>query len=291
MVKKALAIDIGGTKIFSALIDETGKIIGEVRKNSTPGDLVGIIKILREIITQDEGFIDVVAISTAGAVNLENNAVISATGNLPEGYRTIDFPMLSKRPVFVENDANCAAWAEYKIGASKNLDNNITLTFGTGVGGGIIVNGKLMKGKSGSAGEMHFKMALDEKRKCTCGAYDCFEIYTSGKGLILTAKDILGKDLTTYEIIEGYKGGYPKFDEIMTTWRKNIAKGIVGLCNIFDPDCVVLSGSLAQFIETEPIQNYVNNEISTMPTKIFHASAGNYSGMIGAALLALEKFK
>jgi len=72
MVKKALAIDIGGTKIFSALIDETGKIIGEVRKNSTPGDLVGIIKILREIITQDEGFIDVVAISTAGAVNLEN---------------------------------------------------------------------------------------------------------------------------------------------------------------------------------------------------------------------------
>ncbi len=291
MTKKALALDIGGTKIYSAIVDEFGKIIGDILKYSTPKDLVGILKILKEIIEKDEMWTDTIAIATAGAVNNENSNVISSTGNLPEGYRTIDFKMLSRRPVFVENDANCAAWAEYKTGSAKGFKNSITLTFGTGVGGGIIVDGKLLKGKSGGAGEMHFKMSLDKKRKCTCGSYDCFEIYASGRGLELTAQELLGKNLTTYQIIEGYNGGFEGFDEVITTWRKNIAIGILGLSNIFDPDCVILSGSMAQFLETEPIQNYVNSETCTSPIRVFQATAGNFSGMIGAALLALEKLK
>lgn len=290
-MSKALGIDIGGTKIYSCVIDENGKILGEISKNKTPKSLNEIVETLKEIIKNKENEIDIVGISTAGAVNLEHNKVISATGNLPSGYRTIDFKSLSSKPVYVENDANCAAWAEYQIGAAKDKENNITITLGTGVGGGIIVNGKLMKGKSGSAGEMHFKMCLDEKRKCTCGAFDCYEIYASGRGLELTAKDILGLELTTYEIIEGYNLKKPNYDKVLSTWKKNIAQGLVGLCNIFDPDCVVLSGSLAQFVEVEPIEEYVNNEISTMPTKIYHAKAGNYSGMIGAGLLALSSLK
>ena len=286
MSKCALGIDIGGTKIYSAIINEKGEILSEISKHKTPKTLEEIISTLKDVIAQDEDKVDVVAISTAGAVNLEHNKVISATGNLPNGYNTIDFKSLSNKPVYVENDANCAAYAEYKIGAAKGKDNNITITLGTGVGGGIIIDGKMLKGKSGAAGEMHFKMCVDKKRKCTCGAWDCYEIYASGRGLELTALDILGEKLTTYEIIEGYNQKKPKYDEIMATWKSNIAKGIVGLCNIFDPDCVVLSGSLAQFVETQPIEDYVNSEISTMPTKIYHASAGNYSGMIGAALLS-----
>ncbi len=289
MSKKALGIDIGGTKIYSAIIDENGNFLSEISRNSTPKTLNGIVETLKKIIKENEDKIDVVAFSTAGAVNLENNKVISSTGNLPEGYRTIDFTSLSKQPVFVENDANCAAWAEYKIGAAKNQDNNITITLGTGVGGGVIVNGKLMKGKSGAAGEMHFKMSLEKTRKCTCGAWDCYEIYASGRGLELTAEDILNKKLTTYEIIEGYNQKKPKYYDIMETWQKNIAQGIVGLCDIFDPDCIVLSGSLAQFVEVKPIEEYVSSEIVTTPTKIYRASAGNYSGMIGAALLGIEK--
>ena len=291
MSKKALALDIGGTKIYSAIIDEHGIIIGDVQKYSTPKNLGGILRAIKEIISKDEMWVDSIAIATAGAVNNQNTNVISSTGNLPDGYNAIDFKMLSKRPVFVENDANCAAWAEYKVGSSRGFENSITLTFGTGVGGGVIVDGKLLKGKSGGAGEMHFKMSLDKKRKCTCGDYDCFEIYASGRGLELTAQEILGKNLTTYQIIEGYNGGFEGFDEVVTTWRKNIAIGILGLSNIFDPDCVVLSGSMAQFLETEPIQNYVNSKTCTSPIKVFQATAGNYSGMIGAAILALEKLK
>ena len=190
----------------------------------------------------------------------------------------------------MENDANCAAWAEYEIGASKNSRNCVMLTLGTGVGGGIIVDGKLLKGKNGAAGEMHFKMRTDKHRKCTCGSWDCFEIYCSGTGLKLTGEEITGnKDITTYDIIDGYKLGCETMTEIYNQWQNDIIAGVIGLANIFDPDCVVLSGSMAEFVDTEFITNEVNKEIVTTPTKVVKAKAGNYSGMIGAALLAFKK--
>ena len=167
-MKKALAFDIGGTKIYSTIIDEKGSVIGEINKFSTPKSIEGIESVLKTEINKHEDEVDVIAIATAGAVNNENTAVIGSTGNLVENYSSINFQNLSKKKVFIENDANSASWAEYKIGASKNCLNSIMITLGTGVGGGIIINGQLLKGKSGSAGEMHFKMYSDKLRKCTC---------------------------------------------------------------------------------------------------------------------------
>ena len=200
------------------------------------------------------------------------------------------FTQLSEKPVFVENDANCAAWAEYKIGASKNCSNSIMITLGTGVGGGIIVNDKLLKGQNGAAGEMHFKMYCDKRRKCSCGAWDCFEIYASGTGLRLSAVEMLNiPDVTTYDIIDGVKNNDKKMIEVFNRWQEDIEMGLVGLANIFDPECIVLSGSMAEFTEVEKIEKQVNSEIVTTPVKIKKATAGNYSGMIGAALLAFER--
>ncbi len=289
-MKKALAFDIGGTKIYSTVIDETGKIIGEIDKFSTPKTLDGIKDILKTQIQKYEKDVDVIAIATAGAVNNENTAVIGSTGNLVEGYYTIDFPKLSTKRVFIENDANAAAWAEYKIGASRGTDVSVMLTLGTGVGGGIIINNKLLKGKSGAAGEMHFKMYPDKRRKCTCGSYDCFEIYASGTALKLDAEEALNdKNVTTYDVIDGVNKGDEKMIEILNRWQRDITIGIKGLANLFDPDCVVLSGSMAQFVDIKKIEEEVNSDIVTSPTSIRLATAGNYSGMIGAALLALAK--
>lgn len=104
--------------------------------------------------------------------------------------------------MFVENDANCAAWAEHVIGSSKGMAYSIMLTLGTGVGGGIILGNRLYKGKNGAAGEMHFKMRTDKHRRCTCGSWDCFEAYASGTGLKKTAEEISGNpDVTTYDVI------------------------------------------------------------------------------------------
>ena len=289
-MKKALAFDIGGTKIYSTIIDENGNIMAEIDKFHTPKTIEGIVSVLKEQIQKFEDSVDAIAISTAGGVNLENTAVLGSTGNLVAGYPTIDFESLSKKNVFLENDANCAAWAEYKIGASKGSRVSVMLTLGTGVGGGIIIDDKILKGKSGSAGEMHFKMYPDKRRKCTCGSWDCFEAYASGTALKVDAEEALNdSNVTTYDVIDGVKSGDKKMIEIFERWQNDIMIGIAGLANIFDPDCFVLSGSMAQFVEAKKIEDYVNGDIVTSPTSVRIATAGNYSGMIGAALLALNK--
>lgn len=305
-MKKALAIDVGGTKIYSTIVNEKGEIIGEIEKHQTPKTFAEIKTLFSEIISKHEKYVDVIAFATCGAVNNTNNGILGSTGNIAPEYPSMDFKSLSKKPVFVENDANCAAWAEHIIGSSKGMPYSIMLTLGTGVGGGIILNNKLYKGKNGAAGEMHFKMRTDKHRKCTCGSWDCFEAYASGTGLKKTAEEISGNpDITTYDVIANC---HPKFDsesvnsgtnfgskaemteickKALTTWQNDILEGIIGLANIFDPDCIVLSGSMAEFADIDFLEKEANKQIVTTPFKVVKASAGNYSGMIGAALLAL----
>ena len=289
-MKKALAFDIGGTKIYSTVVDETGKILSEIDKFSTPKTLEDIQSVLRNQVAKYEDEVDVIAIATAGAVDNENSRVLGSTGNLVEGYYTIDFSSLSSKKVFVENDANAAAWAEYKIGASKGSTVSVMLTLGTGVGGGIIINDRILKGKSGAAGEMHFKMYPDKRRKCTCGSWDCFEAYASGTALKLDAQEMLNNsEVTTYDVMEGVKNGDKQMISVFERWQNDLISGIIGLANIFDPDCIVLSGSMAQFVDVKKVENEVNQEIVTTPTSIRKGVAGNYSGMIGVALLAMER--
>lgn len=288
-MKKALAIDVGGTKIYNAVIDEKGKILTEVEKHSTPKTFDEIKNTFISIIEKYENEVDTIAFSTCGAVNNQNSGIVGSTGNIAKEYPSMKFQELSKKPVFVENDANCAAWAEYKIGASRNSAVSVMITLGTGVGGGIIINGHLLKGQNGAAGEMHFKMSNKKHRKCSCGSWDCFEIYASGTGLKLTAEEMSkNPDITTFDVVEGAAKNNQLMVEILKKWQNDITDGIIGLANLFDPDCVVLSGSMAEFVDTETIEKNVNSTIVTTPTKIKKAQAGNYSGMIGAALLALE---
>ncbi len=291
-MKKALAFDIGGTKIYNAVVNESGEIVSGIEKNSTPKSVEEIQNLLKNIIKNYETEVDVVGIATAGAVNNENSGLLGSTGNMPEGYNKLDFQSLSSKAVVVENDANAAAWAEHIIGASKGYLYSIMLTFGTGVGGGIILNNKLYKGKSGAAGEMHFKLYGDNRRKCTCGAWDCYEAYASGTGLKLTAQEMLkNPDITTYDIIEGVKNGNIDMKKVFEKWQNDILSGLIGLANIFDPDIIVLSGSMAEFLDENYLETSINKEIVTMPLIVRKATAGNYSGLIGAGLLAIEKSK
>lgn len=285
-MKKALAIDVGGTKIYNTIINEKGEILTEVEKHHTPKTFNEIRALFEEIVSKYENEVDVIAFATCGAVNNDNNKILGSTGNIAKEYPTMDFKSLSKKPVFVENDANAAAWAEHIIGSSKGMPYSVMLTLGTGVGGGIILDNTLYKGKNGAAGEMHFKMRTDKHRKCTCGSYDCFEAYASGTGLKKTAEEISGdSEITTYDVIQNQDR--PIMKKIFDKWQNDILEGIIGLVNIFDPDCVVLSGSMAEFVDIEYLQTQANKEIVTTPFKVVKASAGNYSGMIGAALLAL----
>ncbi len=287
-MKKALTIDVGGTKIYSAIVNSEGKIVSEIEKHSTPKTYDKILEVFKELINKHEDEVDVIAFSTCGAVNNTNDGILGSTGNICKEYPSTDFKSLSRKKVFVENDANCAAWAEHVIGASKGYKYSVMLTLGTGVGGGIILDNKLYKGKSGAAGEMHFKMTRTPQRDCTCGSWGCFEAYASGTGLKLTAEEIAEtKEITTYDVIDGVKAKDVLMTKIFNTWQDDILNGIIGLANIFDPDVVVLSGSMAEFVDTGYLTEETNRQIVTQPTKVVKAQAGNYSGMIGAGLLAL----
>lgn len=289
-MRTALVIDIGGTKIYNTIINENGEIIADIEKRPTPKTFDEIRAAFEEIIKKHEENVDIIGVSTCGSVNNENTGIIGSTGNIAAGYPDMDFQSLSKKRVFVENDANAAAWAEHEIGASKGCAYSVMVTLGTGVGGGIIINNKLYKGKSGAAGEMHFKMRTDKHRKCTCGSWDCFEIYTSGKGLKITAEEMSGNpDITTYDVVGGAQKGDAAMKAILNRWQEDVLAGLIGLANLFDPDMIVLSGSLGDFLDAEYLENEVNREIVTQPLKVRHATTGNYSGMIGAGLLALEK--
>ena len=305
-MKTVLAIDIGGTKISDCLINEKGEILTQIEKYSTSNSADSIFFTLRNIVDKHKHF-DYVAIATAGAVNLQNSKVIGSTANLPEGYKDIVFSRLCEKPVFVENDANAAAWAEFKLGAAKGAENAVIITLGTGLGGGVIINEKLFRGKSGTGAELgHIKIRAEKPRHCTCGSENCYEAYASGTGLrktlqeealsngdfknsVLFEKEVI--NLTTYDLIDAVQKNDDFAKRVFNMWQEHIAQGLLALNNAFDTDVFVLSGSMAAFVDCEYLQNYVNTQTVTTQTFVKKAQFDNNSGMVGAALLAIEKYE
>lgn len=307
-----IGIDIGGTKIYIAPV-QNGEILGEPFKFSTPKTAQEVVNVVTgsvEKILAKYPECKIVGIATAGAVNKENTKVTGATGNMPEGYTDIDFAgILESRfglKTLIENDANAAAYAEYKIGAAQGHSDTITITLGTGIGGGIIIDGKLLRGKSGVAAEVgHIQLSEVPKRQCTCGSYDCWESYASGTGYAINAKEMLLEvppkdrgflkeknidEITSYDVIEGKNQGDVLCQKIHDRWESLVLKGLVALGNIFDPESFVISGGLVNCIDIEKMEVELNSLLTaSKDIKILRAQAGNFAGMLGAVLLAEEK--
>ena len=291
-INKVLAFDIGGTKIAYATVDRNGKILNEVIRHPTPAAPGAAAKLLKTIIAQFEDRIDAVAVSTAGTVDRTNSRITGSVGNMPEGYMDTDFKALSAKPVVVENDANSAVWAEHVLGNAKGHDNVILLTLGTGVGVGIIADGRLLVGKSGAAGEVHFPVRYDNNRLCGCGRYDCLEIYMSGKALSLEAKAAYKDDnATSHTVIEGLKQNALPAVTAFHNWQEMVKNGIVIFADIFDPEVILLGGSMAHFIDYKRLNDEANRMIVTTPFELKEASFENDAGLIGAALLCVQKLE
>ena len=305
-MKKVLSIDVGGTKISYSIFNEQGEAVSKIQKSNSPKEISKMKELFIKIIADYEKEIDYVAFATAGAVNLENTKVESSTPNLPDGYNQIDFSSLSKKPVFVENDANAAAWAEYKLGAARNHSNTVIITLGTGVGGGIIIENKLLRGKSGRAAEVgSIKLFPDKRRRCTCGGYDCWESYASGTGLKITAQELAVcseefktslykkkkiSEISTHDIIEGIKEKDKFSIKVFDLWHEHLLSGFISLTNVFDPESIVVSGGMGEFIRFDELETKINNSVVVSPIKLLPAKMKNYAGMVGAALLVIDKF-
>lgn len=303
--KKALSFDIGGTKTNYAIIDENGTFVTEKIKVATPDTAEEIFAMFKDIANEHYKDINAVTISTAGAVNIENTRVKSSTPNLPAGYPDIEFSKITDKKVFVENDANCAAWAEYICGAAKGYRNNLMITLGTGIGGGAISDGELVRGYTGAALEVgSMKIFADKRQKCTCGRYDCWESYASGTGLKNIAAALAENDpsfleslfkhkkphdLTTYDITNGVENNDGFCQKVFNQWQEYIFVGLVNLVDIFNPEIIVISGGMGKFARVDELQERINNESVVTPVLVKHAVTGNDAGMIGAALLGLRR--
>src|SRR5215469_18722789 len=188
----AIGVDVGGTKVAAGVVDDHGKVIEKLRRYTpaaSPDDTINVISgVVRELTDRHE--VDAVGIGAAGFVDQNRSNVLFAP-NL--AWRDEPVKKLVEerigRPVVVENDANAAAWAETKLGAARGHDDVVLITVGTGIGAGIVIDGRLYRGRFGSAGEPGHYRVVPEGRVCGCGNLGCWEQYASGSALVAEARD------------------------------------------------------------------------------------------------------
>lgn len=287
---KILAFDVGGTEIKYGVFDEKFNL---TEKNSFPTNAFeGGRRIVERIIETAKTFegIDRIGISTAGQVDSVKGEIIFATDSLP-GYTGTKIKEIIEAetgiPTAVENDVNSAAIGESVFGAAKGYSDFICLTYGTGIGGAIYLNGKLFSGCSFSAGEFGHIITHAGGRSCTCGSIGCYEAYASARALVNFVKEKLGKEMNGKEIFANF--GNPEIRSIIDEWIDEIVIGLKGLIYIFNPPLVVLGGGIMN-------ESYITDEINRrlqeelMPSygkvKVIKAMMGNDANKLGAAYIA-----
>ena len=287
---KILAFDIGGTEIKYALCDEYFNLSDQkaVPTNAQEGGKAIISRVV-EIIKSYDG-IDRVGISTAGQVNSSKGEIIFASDNIPN-YTGIKIKETVETETgistAVENDVNCAALGEALFGAAKGYSDFICLTYGTGIGGGIFINGELYSGTAFAAGEVGHLITHAGGRKCTCGGEGCYEAYASAKALVKSAEKLLSRPVNGKEVFECFEN--PEVRKLIDGWIDEIVIGLKSLVYIFNPSLIVLGGGIMN-------ENYIIDEIniklqsslmlSFKNVKAVKAAAGNSAGKLGAAYLA-----
>jgi glucokinase len=301
-----LGIDLGGTKLAAAVILDR-KIISETKQTPTPSGPEHIVEAILSLIEQfkKDYLLTGVGIATAGIVDVSTGTVIGSTGNLP-GWEGTPLKTLiegkTMLPVHVENDANAAAYGEFHHNQLHYAKCVIVVTFGTGIGAGIVIDDRLYRGDHFAAGECgHMKVSMDNKRLCTCGLWDCWEAYGSGRGLLLTGLDLLAQGnastemkketLTTQIIIDQAKKGDLLAQKAVSLWHEHALSGLISLAHTFDPDCFLISGGMSKFIDFDLLREmFIDRTLPRIAekVKIFPATLGTESGMIGAAELVLD---
>ncbi len=287
---KILAFDIGGTEIKYAFCDENFNL---TEKNSIPTNAHEggrrIIERILEIIRNCNG-IDRIGISTAGQVNSEKGEIIFATDSIP-GYTGTKIKEIIEAetgiPTAVENDVNSAAIGEAVFGAAKGCENFICLTYGTGIGGAIFINGKLFTGSSFSAGEFGHMVTHPDGNPCTCGGNGCYEVYASAKALTETVSEKLGKEMNGREVFADF--GNPEIRELIDEWINEIVIGLKNLVYIFNPALIVAGGGIMNEVYiTEEINKRIQMQLmqSFKKVRVVKALMGNDANKLGAAYLA-----
>ncbi len=311
-----VGVDLGGTNIAVGVINENYEIIGRGKAKTNmprPAEEIfdDIVRCVRAAV-EDAGIsmadVECVGIGTPGSVDKENGVIMYA--NNLDFYNVPAVEMINKQlpdvNVYLENDANCAALGEALAGSGKGKNSFIAVTLGTGVGGGIVLDGKILTGCNDAGGEIgHISIKFDGEQ-CNCGRVGCWERYASATALVNQTKAAmrLHKDSKMWELCGGdieNAGGRTAFDamragdkygkEVCDNYIYYVAVGAANVVNIFQPDMLCFGGGICNEGDTllKPLEKHVaqmryskNHEIQT---EICRATLGNDAGVIGAALV------
>ena len=290
---RILALDIGGTDIKYGIINESFDIL-EAHKTPTNAHLGGA-HIIDTIIDISKNYtnIDKIAISTAGQVDSHSGVIVYATETIPNYTGTRLKEAVEKETgilTIVENDVNSAAYGEAHFGAGKGYDSFICLTYGTGIGGAIFLNGDVFKGSGFSAGEMGHIITHAGGKACTCGGNGCYEQYASTSALLRAVNEISPTPLDSFEIFSKMNSD-EKIKSAVDSWIDEIIIGLISIIYTFNPPLIILGGGI---MNEEYIINSINERLPSSlmerfrNVKIKRATLGNKASMLGASYKAVN---
>lgn len=318
-MKYYIGIDLGGTNIVAGVVDENYNI---VTKASTKTNLPrpekeiaeDMVKVSLEAV-ESAGItindIEWVGVGTPGIANSEKG-IIEYSCNL--GFNNTPMKKYIQesidKPVFIENDANAAAYGEFVAGAAKGAENAVCITLGTGVGGGIVIDGKIYSGSNFAGAEIGHMVIDANGPQCTCGRKGCFEVFSSATGLVRMTKEAMEADknsdmhkiseerngkVTARTAFDAMRMGDKTAREVVDKFIKYLAVGITNTINIFQPDILCIGGGVCNEGDTLliPVKELVKQEVYTKNspknTEVVIAKLGNDAGIIGAAFLGNAK--
>ena len=314
MKKYRIGVDIGGTNIKIALVDFAGKIVysattptrAEMGYEAGVNNIKLAIKDLMNETKQDAKTIEAIGFGLPGQIDYKEGLI----KNLPNIPGWVNVPLAKMIedefliPTRLDNDVRCAALGELNFGAGKGCENLICITVGTGIGSGIVLNGKLVRGASNAAGEIgHIKMSLNDGPLCGCGDYGCFEAYASGPAIVSMAKEYIagGKSakykematdgiITPYLVAQAALQGDSVSIQIFKQMGKIIGTGLSSVVNLLNPQKIIIGGGVADAGELllDPIRKTILDRampIQASAVEVVPAQLANAAGVIGASLL------
>lgn len=301
----AIGIDVGGSSLKCGLVNEMGEVIYSflfpLNNVLTEGEVIALINAaIRKCVEHAPAQVIGVGIGFPGIV--DQNIVIGGADNLP-GFENLDLGKIiagsTSLNVVIDNDANMMGWGELIYGSAGNCTDVVFITVGTGIGGGLIINGKLYGGYKNRGTELGHITIQHGGARCSCGSSGCFEAYASVAALINDYAELHGTDaegITGKMIIDKYRANEAQAIEVMEKHFDYMATGIASFVNVFSPQKVVIGGGISESGDfyIEEIKRRVL-EIA-MPgtvqfTRIVAAKLGNQAGLLGCAARVFSKFK
>jgi glucokinase len=307
-----IGVDVGGTKIAAGVVDQAGKIISRNRRD-TPSDdpaaiVATIIEVAQDLMQTHQP--DAIGVGSAGFVDSERSTVLFAPNLAWRDVAVRDqVSVATGVPVVVENDANAAAWGEFRFGAAADVDHMVCVTIGTGVGGGLVLGGELYRGAHGVGGELGHMRLVPGGHLCGCGNYGCLEQYASGRALVREAVavaasrptaaarllEMAGGDadaITGPMVTSAAAEGDPTARELLAEVGRWLGEALGSLTSLLDPEVFVIGGGVSEAgdLLLAPVADALRVNVTGRghrpEPELRIATLGNDAGIVGAADLA-----